>query len=126
MWRWQCEQLHDLVLFVANTGLRPDEAKRLEYRDVQIVRDQDTDETILEIEVRGKTGVGFCKSTTGAVRPFMRLRKRNQPKPTDRVFPKLHRQLLNNLLDKLALQAATAMAGCARSTACVTPTFASA
>jgi integrase len=26
--------LHDKVLFMANTGLRPDEAKRLEYRDV--------------------------------------------------------------------------------------------
>jgi integrase len=104
MWRWESEQLHDLVLFIANTGLRPDEAKRLEYRDVQIVRDQDTDETILEIEVRGKTGVGFCKSTTGAVRPFIRLRKRNQPKPSDRVFPRLHRQLFNNILDELELK----------------------
>lgn len=103
-WRWQCEQLHDLVLFMANTGLRPDEVKRLEYRDVQIVRDQDTDETILEIEVRGKTGVGFCKSTAGAVRPFMRVRKRNNPKPTDRLFPRLHRALFNNILDDLKLK----------------------
>jgi integrase len=104
MWRWECEQLHDLVLFMANTGLRPDEVKRLEYRDVQIVRDRDTDETILEIEVRGKTGVGFCKSTAGAVRPFIRLRKRNNPRPSDRIFPKLHRQLFNNLLNELNLK----------------------
>jgi integrase len=104
MWRWECEQLHDLVLFVANTGLRPDEVRRLEYRDVQIVRDRDTDETILEIEVRGKTGIGFCKSTTGAVRPFIRLRKRNQPKPTDRIFPKMHRQLFNDVLTELGLK----------------------
>ena len=28
------EQLHDFVLFAVNTGLRPDEAWRLEFRDV--------------------------------------------------------------------------------------------
>ncbi len=44
-WRWQSEQLHDYVLFMANTGLRPDEASRLEYRDVSIVRDESTNET---------------------------------------------------------------------------------
>jgi hypothetical protein len=65
--RWACEQLHDYVLFMANTGLRPDEAGRLEFRDVKIVNDRDSKETILEIEVRGKRGIGWCKSTTGAV-----------------------------------------------------------
>ncbi len=72
-YRWHGEQLHDLVLFMANTGLRPDEVIRLEHRDVTIVEDDDSGETILEIEVRGKRGVGYCKSTTGAVRPFERL-----------------------------------------------------
>lgn len=71
-WRWECEQMHDYVLFIANTGLRPDEAGRLEYRDIEIVKDTVTGETILEIEVRGKRGVGYCKSTTGAVTPFRR------------------------------------------------------
>ncbi len=33
-WQWASEQLHDYVLFMANTGLRPDEANVLEYRDV--------------------------------------------------------------------------------------------
>ena len=32
--RWEAEQLHDYVLFSANTGLRPDEAMRLQFRDV--------------------------------------------------------------------------------------------
>lgn len=58
-WKWASEQLHDYVLFMANTGLRPDEAKRLEYRDVTIVDDEATAETILEIVVRGKRGVGY-------------------------------------------------------------------
>jgi integrase-like protein len=69
-WRHTAAQLHDLILFMANTGVRPDEVNRLQYRDVEIVRDEETDETILEIVVRGKRGVGYCKSMTGAVLPF--------------------------------------------------------
>lgn len=80
-WRRSCEQLHDYVLFMANTGLRPDEAARLEYRDVEVVVDDATSETILVIEVRGKRGIGYCKSMTGAVMPFKRLRSRNSPAP---------------------------------------------
>lgn len=49
-WQWANAQLHDYVLFMANTGLRPDEANNLEYRDVSVVDDGDTGETILEIE----------------------------------------------------------------------------
>jgi integrase len=33
-YKWESEQLHDYVLFAANTGLRPDEAWRLQFRDV--------------------------------------------------------------------------------------------
>jgi integrase len=131
--RWACEQLHDYVLFLANTGLRPDEAARLEFRDVKIVKDRDSKETILEIEVRGKRGVGWCKSTASAVRPFKRLQDRTRPEviaepeagekapeaevakrkprmvkpgPTDRLFPaKQHgRELLNTILKKLELK----------------------
>lgn len=73
-WKWECEQLHDYVLFLANTGLRSDEAARLEYRDVTIVDDPATKQRILEIEVcHGKHGSGFCKSMPGAVFPFERL-----------------------------------------------------
>jgi hypothetical protein len=103
-WAWEAEQLHDYVLFMANTGLRPDEIKRLEHRDVEIVEDYDTGETILEIEVRGKRGIGYCKSTKGAVEPFRRLRKRNKPAPTDLVFPKTHRELFNTILEEEGLK----------------------
>jgi integrase len=99
-YKWESEQLHDYVLFMANTGLRPDEASRLEYRDVKIVDDAGSHETILEIEVRGKRGVGYCKSTSGAVKPFQRLVERNKPQPTDSIFPKTHRQLFNTILDE--------------------------
>jgi integrase len=89
---------------MANTGLRPDEANRLEHRDVKIVEDAPTGETILEIEVRGKRGVGYCKSTSGAVRPFQRLAERNKPQPTDPVFPKFQRELFNTILEEEALK----------------------
>ncbi len=103
-WQWAASQLHDYVLFMANTGLRPDEANNLEYRDVSIVEDDSTGETILEIEVRGKRGVGYCKSTTGAVLPFQRLLKRNTPQPTDRVFPANHKKQFNRILDQQTLK----------------------
>ncbi len=129
-WRWASEQLHDLVLFAANTGMRPDELGRLEFRDVKIVEDEATDEEILLVEVRGKRGVGYCKSMPGAVHPFTRLRERLRPaaveggeaapsgrravrrgaraeqlpKPTDLLFPNTHRQLFNQILDELKLK----------------------
>lgn len=103
-YKWESEQLHDFVLFMANTGLRPDEAYRLEYRDVDIVEDDATGETILEIVVRGKRGTGYCMSTAGAVTPFKRLVKRNDPQPTDLVFPKRHTGLFNNILKEQNLK----------------------
>jgi len=130
--RWNAEQVHDYVLFLANTGLRPDEAKNLQHRDVEIVKDQDTKEIILEIEVRGKRGVGYCKSMPGAVRPYERLRDRempdrirrqltqdgdggkqadqrskdrgNMPQPTDPVFPGNHIKLFNGVLKRAKLK----------------------
>ncbi len=96
--------LHDYVLFMANTGLRPDEAGRLEYRDVDIVDDEATQERILLITVRGKRGVGYCKSTRGAVRPFERLKERNAGQPTDLLFPHYQRKLLNDILEAEGLK----------------------
>jgi len=131
-WKWECEQFHDYVLVVANTGLRPDEAGRLEFRDVVIVDDDATGERILEIDVRGKRGVGFCKSMPGAVRPYERLRdrereivevvpsdpagrkglsrggtkevKKAKPTSTDLIFGKTQRELMNTVLDELGLK----------------------
>lgn len=101
-WRRRCEDLHDFVLFMANTGLRPDEAMRLEYRDVAVTREQS--QTILVIDVRGKRGVGFCKSTGGAVRPFLRLKKRARPQPTDLIFPISFREVFNAVLAECNLK----------------------
>src|ERR1700744_2290300 len=64
LWEWGCDQLHDFVLFMVNTGLRPDEEARSEFRDVEIEKDKATGETILVISVRGKRG-GYCKNMPG-------------------------------------------------------------
>jgi len=104
---WQNEaaaQLHDYVLFMANTGLRPDEAARLEFRDVAIVTDEATGERILEIEVRGKRGVGYCKSMPGAVLPFRRLKERNGGDPINRLFPTVQRKVFTAILNELGLK----------------------
>lgn len=103
-WRSVCEDFHDYVLFMGNTGLRPDESARLEERDVKIVQDEGTGERILEIEVRGKRGVGHCKSMPGAVHPYERLRKRKQLKATDKLFGKTPRELMNIILDELGMK----------------------
>jgi integrase len=129
-YRWGAEQLHDYVLFGVNTGLRPDEAWVLQFRDVTIVDDADSGKRILEIEVRGKRGVGYCKSMPGAVRPFERLQTRlrpshlhtasgakkanndaatskeewQRPGPTDLIFPNWQRELFKTILEEEGLR----------------------
>ncbi|MBO9545636.1 site-specific integrase [Caulobacter sp.] len=98
------KDLHDYVLFMVNTGLRPDEASHLEYRDVTIATDEATGDQILEISVRGKRGVGWCKSMPGAVVPFQRLRERHNDQPADRLFPNSLRSPLNVVLEALDLK----------------------
>ncbi|MCK4946701.1 MAG: site-specific integrase [Alphaproteobacteria bacterium] len=118
--KWGAKQVHDFVLFMANTGLRPDEAFNLQHRDIEIVADDDTGEKILIIEVRGKRGIGYCKSTANAVRPYERLLKRPKPVkkkgadaeplksvlpgPIDVVFPGNHIKLFNGILRRSDLK----------------------
>jgi integrase len=123
-WRWDAEQIYDYILFMANTGLRPDEAKNLQHRDIAITDEQNSEDRILEIEVRGKRGVGYCKSMPGAVRVYQRLQNRPKPakksrhpdnvekvveqpelpQPTDLVFPGEHKKLFNGILGRAELK----------------------
>ena len=125
--QWSAEQVRDYVLFMANTGLRPDEAMphNLQHRDVSIVRDDATGQELLEIEVRGKRGVGYCKSMPAAVDYYRRLLERETPEstaarkaadknglklepkypqPTDPVFPGNHIKLFNGVLRRAKLK----------------------
>lgn len=114
--RWHAEQLHDYVLLMANTGLRPDEVKLLQFRDVEIVKDEWSGDLILEIRVRGKRGEGWCKSMPNAVHPFERLRDRKrkvawregeefmETRPEDLLFPSDHKKAFNNVLAECDLK----------------------
>jgi len=76
------------------------------------------------LEVRGKRGVGFCKSMPGAVQPYQRLLKRATadsdiwlkdesersgkepkfPQATDPLFPSNHIRLFNGVLRREKLK----------------------
>lgn len=101
-WRRACENWHNYGVFMVNTGLRPDEAARIEVRDVTIV--EDAGKRILEIAVRGKRGTGWCKSMPGAVFQFEELVKRNKLKPTDKVLGLPQRELMNAILTELDMK----------------------
>jgi integrase len=103
-WRTACEDLHDYVLLMVNTGLRPDEAKLVQLRDIEVVEDGADNERILHITVRGKRGVGYCKSMPGAVLPFQRMKKRHSLEPKDLVFPRIQRELFNTILAELDMK----------------------
>lgn len=120
-WKSHYEDMHNFVLFQGNTGLRPDESANLEIRDVQIVKDFATKQTILEIDVRGKVGVGYCKSLKGAVYPFQQLVKRRRAElveqfpgedaasidkrlATTRLFRPFNREMFNKILEEEGLR----------------------
>jgi integrase len=90
---------------------------RLQFRDVEIIDDADSGETILLIHLRGKRGEGICKSMPNAVRPFTRLRDRKRPsitetnakisalpKQDDLLFPTSQHELLNAILEEEGLK----------------------
>ena len=103
-WRSACEDLHDYVLFMVNSGLRPDEALRIQVRDIEIVADGPKREKILHIVVRGKRGVGYAKTMPGAVLPFTRIVERHKRGPSDLIFPTIQRELFNTILGELDLK----------------------
>jgi integrase len=118
-WKHRYEDLHDFVIFMVNTGLRPDEAWALEFRDVKTEYDYGTKENILVSDIRGKTGVRYNKSMPQAVFTFERLRDRRkallktQGKTdediekqlhTTKVFPDRNRDIFNGILKETNLK----------------------
>ena len=103
-WRTACEDMHDFVLFMVNSGLRPDEALHIQKRDIEIQQDGPNNERILHIAVRGKRGVGYCKTMPGAVLPFQRLVKRHNLQAENLLFPTIQRELFNAILAELNMK----------------------
>lgn len=102
-WRGAAENLHDYILFMVNTGLRPDEVLGLENRDSPsspMTRRGNASSRSRS----GASGVGYRKSMPGAVMPFRPPNDRNKGQPTDRLFPSFQRELFNTLLEELGLR----------------------
>lgn len=111
-WKSHYEDMHDYVLFMGNSGLRPDEAQRVQIRDVTVEHDPTTKKDILVMDVRGKRGVRYTKTMPGAVFPFQRLKARRaaeaaktlldgkpgELQPTDLLFRPFNRDLFNQIL----------------------------
>ncbi len=122
-WRTACEDMHDFVLFMVNSGLRPNEALHIQKRDIEIEQDGPNNERILHIAVRGRRGVGYCKTMPGAVLPFQRIVKRHNLQPENLLFPTIQRELFNAILAELNMKK-DREGTLARPTACGTPTSA--
>lgn len=102
--RRNADHLHDYVVFMANTGLKPSEAEALTYGDVEIIRDDDTGEQNLEIAIYDGNDESTCISTPAAVCPFERMVARTGPLPSDRLFPTTVRRQFNDILTRSNLK----------------------
>jgi integrase len=113
-WHDHAKELHDFVLFVANTGLRIGEARNVRFCDVKYGEDINAlgeKKPILIISnIKGKRGTGSCKSYFGAVRPFERLLKRSGlnegewKQSTKLLFQHYHRDMFNAVLKAINLK----------------------
>lgn len=113
-WHDHAKELHDFVLFVANTGLRIGEARNVRFCDVRYEEDLtakgDKKPILIISNIKGKRGTGSCKSYFGAVLPFKRLLKRSNlkddewQKSTQLLFKHYHRDMFNAVLKEIKLK----------------------
>ena len=111
--RWQedAKELYDYVLFVANTGLRPSEARNVRFCDCHIreeVIDGERRRHLMIRNIRGKRGTGECRSMDGAVVAFERIcarRKMSKPQQSqEQLFLHYHRDMFREVLDDAKLR----------------------
>ncbi len=101
--RYEREQLHDFMVFSVHTGCRVNEVLATKYKDCKIekikTKSNGKNGMLLVVKnVVGKNDVREVIGLIGAVRAYERLKKRNEPKPNDVLFPQHHREQLNTLL----------------------------
>ncbi len=86
--RFQRELLRDYLLFMANSGLRPNEARQLRWRDLRIEKDADKKPVlVVEVAEATKTGARTVVCRDGTHIYIERLRKiARHTEPDDLVF----------------------------------------
>jgi integrase len=57
---WQRQMLENYVLFMRASGLRPNEARQLKWKDIQVIRTSEGEEIVLQISPMTKTGEREC------------------------------------------------------------------
>ena len=106
---YEREQLHDFMVFSVHTGMRVNEVLSTKYKDCKIekikTKSNGKNGMLLVVKnVIGKNDVREVIGLIGAVRAYERLKKRNEPKPNDLLFPQHHRDQLNNLLKEVGMK----------------------
>jgi integrase len=112
-WHEDAKELHDYVLFVANSGLRVGEARNIRFCDIEYDTDKNRMGEIKPVliirNIKGKRGTGSAKTYFGAVRPFERIVERRKLKDnwrtsTDLIFKHHHRDMFNTILSETKLK----------------------
>jgi len=115
-WHTAAMELHDYVLFVANSGLRVGEARNVRFCDVKFDKERTQTGKTLPIliiqNIKGKRGTGACKTFYGAARPFQRIIERRGLKDKwqsseEKIFEHYHRDMFNTVLNRCGLKQTT-------------------
>lgn len=113
-WISAAEELHDYIVFMANTGMRVSESQSIRFKDIRIMQDsiefnseRETKE-VCEISIQsGKRGARSTKSFIGAPAVFNRICKRrgiSNPENSDSLlFECHHREAFKRLLREINL-----------------------
>ncbi|MBL4749570.1 MAG: tyrosine-type recombinase/integrase [Amylibacter sp.] len=85
---WQRRMLHNYILFMGTSGLRPNEARQLRWQDVGTIVDKNNvDQVILYISPTTKTGQRECIPLRSAKRYLDRIKTISEfQQPSDLVF----------------------------------------
>jgi integrase len=102
--RYKREQLHDFMLFSVHTGMRVNEVLSCRYKDCKVETKKNGGKLLQVINVSGKNGIRHPVGLIGSVRAYESLKKRNNGKPEDKLFPHNHRDQLNNLLKETGMK----------------------
>ncbi len=99
------QELHDLIVFLAHTGVRVGEALSIRRKDVKMWEgNKHSEKDRCFIRVKGKTGLRECVGMFGAVRVVERIDKRRHLGPDDILFPTHNTKQFVALLDEADLR----------------------
>jgi integrase len=128
--RWYRQMAYNFVLIMTNTGMRPSEAKNLQWRDIQPASDSEG-RTFVSLYVRGKSKHRTLVAASNVADYLERVRELSKAtQTTDHVFTTIEgqpaRTLYHSLMESLLAESGLLMSssGSRRSTYCFRHTYA--